>query len=309
MTRTGGLEGHLRSKARSTEIMKMMSATSFPIMVMRLKQRSALFSTEAAKTVAAAGDRVYVNLTAKDPETGQVLFSSEGEPISFVVGQGMVIVGLEKRIIGCKVGEGFTETFEPAEAFGFVDPDKFRKITKPTDENVLKQITVGSSVQLDSGEYAKVVKIEDEYIIVDLNSTLVGKRITFEVKLERIEDEINNVMSGVQVQTVKPGDGKTFPKVGSRVSVHYIGTLADGGREFDSSRRNNRAPFSFVLGAGLVIKGWDVGIGKLSLGERAMLFIPSEMGYSTRGAGDAIPPNANLVFDVELLEIDGVRAS
>jgi len=220
----------------------------------------------------------------------------------------MVIVGLERKIEGTKVGEAFTETFEPAEAFGFVDPDKFRKIVKPQDEAVLKDLEIGRTVQLDSGEYAKVVKVEDDAIILDLNSPLVGKRISFEVKLEKIENETNNVMSGVQVQTVKAGDGKTYPKVGSRVSVHYIGTLADGGKEFDSSRRNNRAPFSFVLGAGLVIRGWDVGVAKLSLGERAMLYIPSEMGYSSRGAGDVIPPNANLVFDVELLEIDGVRA-
>ena len=296
------------SSSRLTQMNRSVLLVVKPTVAESFVARRA-FSTAREAGVVRQGDRVHINLTAKDPETGKVLFSSEGEPVSFIVGQGMVIVGLDKHIVGIKEGESFTKTFPPEEAFGFSDPDKIRKMAKPQDENVLKQLQPGSTVQLDSGEYAKIMSIESDHIVLDFNSAFVGKSVVFEVKLEKIENEPNNVMSGLQVQTIKPGDGKTFPKVGSRVTVHYTGTLADGGKEFDSSRRRGRAPFSFVLGAGLVIKGWDVGVGKLSLGERATLYIPAEMGYGSRGAGDAIPPNANLVFDVELLEIDGVKAS
>jgi len=253
------------------------------------------------------GDRIYVNLKASDPDSGAVLFSTDGEAVSFVVGQGMVVVGIENRVQGMKVGDRWKETLEPNEAFGLFDATKIRRIEKPKDAMLDPQIQVGAVVQLQTGESGKVLEIQDDAIMVDLNPVLAGKRVTFEVSLERIEEQINNVMSGVDVQTLSPGDGKTFPKTGSRVSVHYTGTLADGGKEFDSSRRVNQRPFSFVLGAGLVIRGWDVGIAKLSLGERAMLYIPSEFGYGSRGAGP-IPPNSNLVFDVELVEIDGVAA-
>ena len=142
---------------------------------------------------------------------------------------------------------------------------------------------------------------------MDLNHPLAGKSVKFKVTIEAIETG-NESWSGVQVKTISPGDGKTFPRAGSRVSVHYIGTLAEDGKQFDSSRSRN-SPFSFVVGAGLVIKGWEVGIMKLSLGERATVYIPAELGYGSRGAGGVIPPNANLVFDIELLEIDGAGTS
>jgi len=85
--------------------------------------------------------------------------------------------------------------------------------------------------------------------------------------------------------------------------MHYTGTLAKGGKQFDSSR-DREEPFEFTIGIGKVIQGWDKGVMKMSLGERAILKIPSKMGYGARGAGRAIPPNADLVFDVELLAID-----
>jgi len=85
--------------------------------------------------------------------------------------------------------------------------------------------------------------------------------------------------------------------------MHYTGTLRSNGQKFDSSRDRGQ-PFQFTLGVGQVIQGWDQGVAKLSLGERAELHIPSSMGYGPRGAGGVIPPNADLVFDVELLKIN-----
>lgn len=124
---------------------------------------------------------------------------------------------------------------------------------------------------------------------------------------------------GVTVETIRPGDGVRFPKPGHTVTVHYVGTLADGS-QFDSSRDNGEK-FSFVLGKGEVIQGWDEGVARMSLGEararrraraaagraepgpraqRARLTCSPDFGYGARGYPPVIPPNAVLYFDVEL---------
>ena len=117
------------------------------------------------------------------------------------------------------------------------------------------------------------------------------------------EDTYVTLSSGVGYHDEVVGAGPE-PKPGQTVRVHYTGWLYDGqkGAKFDSSR-DRGAPFSFVLGTGQVIPGWDVGVATMHVGGRRTLIIPPEQGYGARGAGGVIPPNATLMFDVELLGV------
>lgn len=127
-------------------------------------------------------------------------------------------------------------------------------------------------------------------------------------KIEQAGDKnsmsIQQLPSGLRYATLKDAPaGAQHPKKGSVVTVHYTGWLNDGndgeGKKFDSSVDRGQT-FQFVLGVGQVIKGWDEGVAGMKVGEKRRLYIPATLGYGARGAGAVIPPNANLIFDVEL---------
>jgi FKBP-type peptidyl-prolyl cis-trans isomerase FkpA len=105
---------------------------------------------------------------------------------------------------------------------------------------------------------------------------------------------------GLQIEDLRPGTGDEA-RAGKRVTVHYVGTLTDGSK-FDSSRDRGEG-FTFKLGAGQVIKGWDQGVAGMKVGQLRKLTIPPELGYGERGYPPVIPPSATLVFEVELLEV------
>lgn len=106
----------------------------------------------------------------------------------------------------------------------------------------------------------------------------------------------------LEIKTTQPGTGDREVKAGDTVSVQYTGKLTDG-TVFDSTSKRNNEPFAFTVGAGQVIKGWDQGLLGAKVGEKRTLTIPSDMGYGAAGAGGVIPPNATLVFDIEVVSI------
>ena len=113
----------------------------------------------------------------------------------------------------------------------------------------------------------------------------------------KMQDTVTSLK--IEDQIVGTGD---LAVAGKKVTVHYTGTLTDG-TKFDSSLDRNQ-PFSFNLGAGEVIKGWDQGVAGMKVGGKRKLTIPSDLGYGASGAGSVIPPNATLIFEVELLKVE-----
>jgi peptidylprolyl isomerase len=131
-----------------------------------------------------------------------------------------------------------------------------------------------------------------------------GKKTTTQVQTKKIENKMDtNVIttaSGLKVKITEKGTGRQVLK-GDKVTAHYTGTLADG-KKFDSSKDRNQ-PFSFKVGIGQVISGWDEGFQLLNIGDKATFTIPPQIGYGATGAGGGvIPPNATLIFDVEVID-------
>lgn len=122
---------------------------------------------------------------------------------------------------------------------------------------------------------------------------------------EAVAASKKELAEGLIIEELKAGSGKQATK-GSKVEVHYTGWLAENGwnkgKKFDSSL-DRGSPFAFPLGAGQVIRGWDQGVTGMKEGEKRVLYIPAALGYGTQGAGAVIPPNSNLIFEVELLKV------
>jgi FKBP-type peptidyl-prolyl cis-trans isomerase len=172
------------------------------------------------------------------------------------------------------------------------------------------QEVVDSIAQGDKIESLTIVRVGEEaekWNAVEAFRSFEGereKRIAkekekAEAELQRVAEGFDKTPSGLRYKIIQKGSGKQAAK-GKSVSVHYEGSLVNG-QVFDSSYRRNK-PISFQLGVGQVIPGWDEGIALLKVGDKARFVIPPNLGYGSAGAGGVIPPNATLVFDVELMD-------
>ena len=134
---------------------------------------------------------------------------------------------------------------------------------------------------------------------------IVGSSIVTDTSGAQTASAPITTSSGLQVIDTKPGSGAQ-PRAGQTVTVHYTGWLYENGAKGknDSSVDRNE-PFEFPVGTGRVIKGWDEGVGSMKVGGKRTLIIPPQLGYGARGAAGVIPPNATLIFDVELLGVKG----
>ncbi len=119
--------------------------------------------------------------------------------------------------------------------------------------------------------------------------------------IPQLDGDVQDGPGGLRYIEEEVGSGDQ-PQTGQRVSVHYTGWLTDGSR-FDSSRSHG-SPFTFAIGTGSVIEGWDVGVATMRVGGKRRLIIPSDLGYGPMGYPPVIPPAATLIFDVELLGVD-----
>mmetsp|Transcript_5250 Transcript_5250/g.17032 ORF Transcript_5250/g.17032 Transcript_5250/m.17032 type:complete len:245 (-) Transcript_5250:35-769(-) len=243
------------------------------------------------------GHRVTVTYKAA-LEDGTV-FDEGLDPITLVCGDSAMVMGFHRGIVGMAVGETRELVVAPADGFGERDTAKLGKLPR---EKLPDGAKLGTRISLGAkhGD-ATVVAITDEFVGLDMNHSLAGKTVIFTVHVLACEEVPRQ--ERLVVETTVPGDGVTFPKRGETLTMHYTGTLAGSGAVFDSSRDRGE-PFTFAIGVGQVIEGWDEGVMQMSLGERAVLKVPAAKGYGAQGAGGVIPPHADLIFDVELLTID-----
>ena len=207
--------------------------------------------------------------------TGKKFDSSKdnNKPFTFRLGSGTVIQGWEVGFVGMKVG-GQRKLLIPS-ALGYGENGAGNGVIPPGADLLFEIELLG------------VVIPPTQAQLLEVGPGMSG--------------EVIEKKNGLQWIELKLGSGETA-KNGRRVTVEYTGWLKDG-TKFDSSRDRGK-PFSFPLGAGQVIKGWDQGVAGMKIGGKRQLNIPSRLGYGKNGAGGAIPPNADLVFEVELLRVE-----
>lgn len=217
------------------------------------------------------GDELTVHYTGWLPGGTRFATSKlQGKPVSVVLGAGQTIPGWEKGLVGMRRGGVRLMRIQPYMGYGAM-----------TGPKIPPHSTLLFRVELLDHKGATPSDAFDLFPAVDSVAWTDGPR-------------------GLRYAVADSGSGEAAAKAGDEVAVHYTGWLADGTR-FDTSRSRGE-PFAFALGAGHVIPGWDLGVAGMKVGEKRLLRIPPQLGYGAQGAG-SIPPNAELVFAVELVEI------
>jgi len=173
-------------------------------------------------------------------------------------------------------------------------------------QDVVDAVAQGDN--LDTVEIIRVGEEAEKFNAIEAFVGLKGARLKrdaalkaeSEAKMEQLAAGFDKTESGLRYKMIQKGDGKRA-EAGKTVAVHYEGSL-ESGKVFDSSYPRKK-PIEFRLGQGQVIEGWDEGIALLQVGDKARFVIPSDLAYGASGAGGVIPPNATLIFDVELMEV------
>jgi FKBP-type peptidyl-prolyl cis-trans isomerase len=194
-------------------------------------------------------------------------------------------------------------------AHGGSDKMRGRRMTAQTRDVVRRRSPHrGLRMPLSARPVAHALRVLAQFLAIALLAlAYVTTAARAATSAEQGQSKLNATPENLQTIDVQHGNGAEATS-GHTVVVHYTGWLYDPskadshGAKFDSSR-DRASPFSFPLGAGRVIKGWDQGVEGMKVGGRRTLVIPPQLGYGTRGAGGVIPPNATLIFDVELLDV------
>lgn len=214
------------------------------------------------------------------------------KPFSFVLGAGRVIKGWDEGVALMQAGDQFQLIIPSHLAYG--------------KKGIPGVIPPNSMLLFD----VELLAVRDANIIavnVPANPSMDMKQLaaSLQAAKQKPGDTVTTASGLKYVVGKRTGGAAALP--GKAVEVHYSGYLMDG-KKFDSSRDRGE-PFEFVLGQGLVIKGWDEGIALMSVGDQLRLIIPPQLAYGDRGAGNVIPPNATLIFDVELMGVGEPKTS
>jgi peptidylprolyl isomerase len=240
------------------------------------------------------GDFVEVNYTGWLSD-GKEFDSSKkaGQPLSFQIGLGQGIKGWHDGILGMKVGGKRKLIIPPQFAYG---PAGVPKAGIPANAELTYEVELVKLTALEDRKKEPEKKATETKLN---NPSIDDKDDKADDAPATEEGKEYETKSGLKFLERKIGTGRKA-KAGDNVSVHYVGTLTNG-KKFDSSRDRDD-PIKFTLGRGMVIKGWDEGIAGMKVGGKRKLTIPSELGYGKRGAGKDIPPDATLIFEVELMD-------
>jgi peptidylprolyl isomerase len=224
--------------------------------------------TVGSGDLAADGDLVLVDFTIWVAESGRYFTGSnqQGAAFDFRLGSGQVFTGWEEGMVGMQVGGK-------------------------------RQLLIPSGLALGEEGFGDAIPPNSD-LLMEVELLSLSKPL---VRTEVDEADFTTTESGLRYFDIVEGDG-AMPQVGQTAVVHYTGWLEETGVQFDSSVDRGE-PFQFPVGLGNVIAGWDEGVATMRVGGKRQLIVPAELGYGAAGAGGAIPPNATLIFEVELLDI------